>query len=346
MTHPVELAERLFAAETLSRCKGSQDGAEPFSLQWFLEIEALRYGRHGGWLPCFLEFTKHSGDRLLGLGAGLGTDWLQYARHGADVIACCSSSEQKTLVHRAISSCERPRGPLSWRRRPLCPWSPHRSMRSASGSLLQPEVDGTAVVEELYRVLKPGGKVLALARAYYDAEFWRYRWIPARLAALSPLPTGPAPVYKATQLRRLFARFVEHQFSKRPAAPICPTCIAGCRCPCWNAGWVSSLSSRRSNPSTAPPCPLPWLLDPGRSLLQRFLAQFHRAAAALADLLLAALDRADVAPVIDVVLLPFDDGPHRAHAQERASRNEATGQMDRSVEKGRVLEEQPRRRRP
>ncbi len=37
----------------------------------------------------------------------------------------------------------------------------------------------------------------------------------ARLAGSRPSPTGPAPVYKATQLRRLFTRFVEHQFSKR-----------------------------------------------------------------------------------------------------------------------------------
>ena len=192
MTHPMEVAERLFAAETLSRRKGSQEGAEPFSLQWFLEIEALRYGRHGGWLPRFLEFTKHSGDRLLGLGAGLGTDWLQYARHGADVIACCSSTEQKTLVQRNFE-LRGLRGSFVLAPPTALPLESASIDVVCLGSLLQPEVDSTAVVEELYRVLKPGGKVLALARAYYDAEFWCYRWLPWRGWLLAPLADRPSP---------------------------------------------------------------------------------------------------------------------------------------------------------
>src|SRR5437870_5144620 len=41
----------------------------------------------------------------------------------------------------------------------------------------------------------------------------------------------------------------------------------------------------------------------GESLLDRLLAQLHRPAAAIADLLLEALDLADLAPVKDVVRL-------------------------------------------
>ena len=47
-----------------------------------------------------MEFAKHSGETLLGLGNGLGTDWLQYARHGAAVIVCSSSAEQLALTRR------------------------------------------------------------------------------------------------------------------------------------------------------------------------------------------------------------------------------------------------------
>ena len=63
----------------------AQRAVEPYTLQWFLDIESHRHGRRGRWIPRLLEFAKHSGDTLLGLGNGLGTDWLQYARHGAAV---------------------------------------------------------------------------------------------------------------------------------------------------------------------------------------------------------------------------------------------------------------------
>jgi SAM-dependent methyltransferase len=213
--HPLELAEHFFASETMSRRTGSQDGAQPFSLQWFLEIESIRHGRHGRWLPKLLEFTKHSGDRLLGLGPGLGTDWVPYARHGAQVITCSPNSEQRSLVQR------------NFELRGLTAHFLHTSpaalpLDSASidvvclGSLLQSGVDSLGVVEEVYRVLKPGGKVLALARTYYDVDFWYHRWLPwARLFKGRTDPETPVPGYKASQIRRLFSRFHEQHIYKR-----------------------------------------------------------------------------------------------------------------------------------
>jgi len=213
--HPVELAEHYFAAETMFRRTGSQEGAQPFSLQWFMEIESVRHGRHGLWLPRLLEFTKHSGDRLLGLGPGLGTDWIPYARHGAEVIACSPSGDQRSLVQRNFEL----RG-LSAQFLPASPSA--LPLESASidvvclSSLLQPEVDPLAVIEEVYRILKPGGKVLALTRTYYDVQFWCSHWLPwSRWGKTCPCPGLEAPVYKASQVRRLFGRFREHHLHKR-----------------------------------------------------------------------------------------------------------------------------------
>src|SRR5688572_26837393 len=86
--HLLEFADRLYACEALNpsaACPRTGEGAEPYSLQWFLNIENQRHSRQGRWLPRLLEFAKHAGETLLGLGNGLGTDWLQYARHGAEV---------------------------------------------------------------------------------------------------------------------------------------------------------------------------------------------------------------------------------------------------------------------
>lgn len=213
--HPLELAENYFASETLSRRTGSQDGAQPFSLQWFLEIEAIRHGRHGRWLTKLLEFTKHSGDRLLGMGPGLGTDWIPYARHGAEVIACSPNSEQRSLVQRNFEL----RG-LTAHFLQASPMT--LPLESASidvvclGSLLQPEVDSSAVVEEVYRVLKPGGKVLALARTYFDVDFWSQHWLPwSHWFKSGSSPEVCLSGYTASQLRRLFSRFHEQHFYKR-----------------------------------------------------------------------------------------------------------------------------------
>src|SRR5438552_4907666 len=66
---PAEFAERLYASESLTAGAGAAGaGAEPYSLQWFLTIEDQRHNRRGRWIPRLLEFSKHNGDTLLGLG--------------------------------------------------------------------------------------------------------------------------------------------------------------------------------------------------------------------------------------------------------------------------------------
>src|SRR6202022_350678 len=99
--HAAEFAQRLFAFESLNSPKPARyEQVEPYSLQWFLNIENQRHSRQGRWIPRLLEFAKHAGETLLGLGNGLRTDWLQYARHGAAVVVCSPSAEQLGLIRR------------------------------------------------------------------------------------------------------------------------------------------------------------------------------------------------------------------------------------------------------
>ncbi len=79
--NPREFAQRLYAFEALypSVPRRVDEQPEPYSLQWFLDIQNQRHSKHGRWIPRLLEFAKHSGETLLGLGHGLGTDWVQYA---------------------------------------------------------------------------------------------------------------------------------------------------------------------------------------------------------------------------------------------------------------------------
>jgi ubiquinone/menaquinone biosynthesis C-methylase UbiE len=213
--HRSELADRLYAGETLHDNGQVREGAEPFTLQWYLDIENARHSRHGGWIPRLLEFTKHAGETLLGLGNGLGTDWVQYARHGAEVIACCPSAEQLALIQRNFE--------LRGLRGVFLHANPRAiPLESASidvvcvTNLLQDISDPPAVIDEIYRVLKPGGKVLAVTPARFDIDFWRRRflpwqvWLRRRRSIISPCAT-----FGSRQLRHLFGRFVESHVYKR-----------------------------------------------------------------------------------------------------------------------------------
>src|SRR5258707_3036662 len=93
-------ADILYAREALFNEGPPREVAEPFSLQWFLDAENARHNRYAKWLPRLLEFGKHAGERLLGLGYGLGTDWVQYARHGADVVGCSPSAAHLAIAQR------------------------------------------------------------------------------------------------------------------------------------------------------------------------------------------------------------------------------------------------------
>src|SRR2546430_515069 len=64
--------------------------------------------------------------------------------------------------------------------------------------------DVVAVAAELYRVLKPGGKVLAVVRARYDVDFWWRDWLPwGRLLRPTSLVAPADPHrFSARSLRR------------------------------------------------------------------------------------------------------------------------------------------------
>src|SRR5262249_47626683 len=187
---------------------------EPYTLQWFLSIENQRHSRQGRWIPRLLEFAKHSGETVVGLGKGLGTDWLQYARHGAAVVVCNPSSDQLSLIRRNFEL----RG-LSGRFLQAAPAS--LPLESASVdvacliNLLSEVEDPAAVVQEVYRVLKPGGKALAVTAARYDVDYWSRTCFPWMQWLGHPPPAVSPVLFPARGLRRLFGDFIEPRVHKR-----------------------------------------------------------------------------------------------------------------------------------
>ncbi len=215
--NPADFAERLYAGEALNpdETPRPDEPAEPYTLQWFLKIEDQRHSRHGRWIPRILEFAKHSGETLLGMGNGLGTDWLQYARHGASVVVCSAAAGQLALIRRNFEL----RG-LSGRFLHAAPDSlplETASIDVACLSSLLPDPGNERVVEEVYRVLKPGGKVLAVTPAKYDIDYWYRLCFPLAVWFSRGKSTGEpeGPRFSARRLKRLFGQFIEHRVYKR-----------------------------------------------------------------------------------------------------------------------------------
>jgi SAM-dependent methyltransferase len=210
------VAERLACLETwrIHPSRRPTSEHEPYSLAWYRQIEQRRYARHGRWIPKLLEFHRHRGEEVLTLGDSLGTDWARFAEGGAHVHYCTPSADQLAIVRRNFD------------------------LRRLSGEFLHasptslPVMDGTmdvvclsgsltsidrieAVVGEVFRVLKPGGKVIAVMPAKYNSRWWQdfwfpwYRWLPRR-----PIG-GVAPLWSGHAVKQLFERFTERRIQKR-----------------------------------------------------------------------------------------------------------------------------------
>jgi SAM-dependent methyltransferase len=208
---PRDVAENLFVREAF-RVPSRDFAAEPYTLDWFEQVERQRYARQGYWLPKVLEFKRHSGEVMLGLGDGLGTDWLQYARHGAQVVACSPSQDQLGLIRRNFEL----RGQTG-----KFFHAPSHAVPLDAASVDVACIHNTltdrpaAVIDELYRVLRPGGKVIVVAPARYDAEFWYSVFCPWRKWSGERRTADAASAATSRVLRREFARFVEHRVYKR-----------------------------------------------------------------------------------------------------------------------------------
>lgn len=216
-----EFAQKLFAYEALEPAPAPparlQEEVEPYSLQWFLNIESRRHSRQGRWIPKLLEFTKHSGETLLGLGHGLGTDWVQYARHGANVVVCGPSSSQLEVIRRNFE-CRGLEGRFMQANPGQLPLENASVDVAMVSSLMHGIDDPQRVVAEVFRVLKPGGKVLAVTSARYDVDFWFntlffwYRWLGGKKAKRK---VPKEHCYSSRQMHRLFHPFVEAKVYKR-----------------------------------------------------------------------------------------------------------------------------------
>ena len=210
--HPADLANR-----ELIRPPNYRRGhhrLEPFSTAWLDELDRKRFARHGAWLSTALEFGRHPGESILLLHPGLGGDAIRFLQTGSEVTLATTPDDEVSLIRANLD-----RHGLT---APIVPVA-GTSLPFADGAFdvavlngLHSELDLGVLSEELFRVLKCGGKVIGLFPAHYDAGFWQDLLLPYQHLYWRR-PPDPTSATKTTsrELRRAFGRFAEHKVFKR-----------------------------------------------------------------------------------------------------------------------------------
>ena len=165
--------------------------------------EELRYSFYP-WLPEAAEFREHRGDRVLEVGCGTGCDLLQFARNGANAIGIDITPAHIRLAQQRVEGLAQ----VCFGDATAIPFGNACFDYIYSQGVLHHLDDPRAMVAEILRVLRPGGRFNIQVYALWSyvpivlflqhGRDWR-RWIEnSRVPVHLDLYTRPA-------LRRLFA---------------------------------------------------------------------------------------------------------------------------------------------
>jgi glycosyltransferase involved in cell wall biosynthesis/ubiquinone/menaquinone biosynthesis C-methylase UbiE len=206
--------------------------AQAHTLEWFLEVEAHRYGEYGPWMPQVMEFDRHNGERVLEIGGGMGTDLAQFARHGALVTDLDLSAGHLALAQENFRLRGLP-GRFIHHDAETLPFPDASFDVVYSNGVIHHTPNTQSVVDEIYRVLAPGGKAIIMVYAENSLHYWGVQVgllglrggllqgasmgdIMSRSVEMTKNDARPlVKVYTARRLRTMFNRFTEIEIVKR-----------------------------------------------------------------------------------------------------------------------------------
>jgi glycosyltransferase involved in cell wall biosynthesis/ubiquinone/menaquinone biosynthesis C-methylase UbiE len=201
------------------------------SLEWFKEIEAHRYGVYAPWMPDVMEFDRHAGDDVLEIGGGVGTDLSQFARHGARVTDLDLSAGHLQLAQENFAA-RGLEGRFVHHDAETLPFDDESFDLVYSNGVLHHTPNTRQVVQEIRRVLRPGGRAIVMMYAENSLHYFKLAWnlglekerftklsmgdIMSRYVEITHNDARPlVKVYTARRLRALFDGFENRRIYKR-----------------------------------------------------------------------------------------------------------------------------------
>lgn len=206
------------------------------TLEWYMEVERYRYDTYAPWMRQVMEFEEHSNHDVLEIGAGLGTDLCQFARHGARVTDIDLSAGHLEHAQRNFALRELD-GNFVHHDAETLPFPDNHFDLVYSNGVIHHTPNTAIVLDEIHRVLRPGGRTVLMVYAENSLHYWRNlfydlgikdrqldEWsvgeIMSRSVEISEAGSTPlVKVYTPRRIRRMLARFESIQILQRQLMP-------------------------------------------------------------------------------------------------------------------------------
>lgn len=178
------LKEQVKAYWNKASCGTEYTPQKKFSLAYFEEIEDLRYCVEPE-IFSFAQFTRFRNKKVLEVGVGAGTDFLQWARTGAQCYGIDLTQEAIDNVRHRLHLYGLQAEDVQVADAELLPYSDNFFDLVYSWGVIHHSPDTRRCLEEIIRVTKPGGIIKIMIYNRYSL-FAYYRWILAALFKAKP----------------------------------------------------------------------------------------------------------------------------------------------------------------
>ncbi|MFN3393547.1 MAG: class I SAM-dependent methyltransferase, partial [Candidatus Thermochlorobacter sp.] len=144
--------------------------AERGSKAFYDEVERYRYETQP-FMEALCKFKAFRGKTLLEVGCGLGTDLLQFARYGAHVTGIDLTEESIALAKQRFELYGIEANLLAADAENL-PFPDHSFDVVYSFGVLHHTPNTQKAIDEVYRVLKPGGEIIIMLYHKHSLHVW------------------------------------------------------------------------------------------------------------------------------------------------------------------------------
>ena len=156
---PERLKEEVRAFWNAQSCDTQMASAPKFSREYFEAIEAFRYTDQP-FIHAFAQFTRYAGKRVLEVGVGAGTDFIQWSRAGARLSGVDLTPEALANARQRIQIYNLPAPErLEVADAEHLPFEAGTFDLGYSFGVLHHTPDTEKAVAELVRVIRPGGEL-------------------------------------------------------------------------------------------------------------------------------------------------------------------------------------------